>query len=173
MSEILTNILQDPSLGAAYLIIDALDECQETDLPQLLKFIVDMSSVSRVKWIISSRNWPSIEENLKAAKQRVGLSLELNEGSVSSAVSTYIQIKIDKLAKLKGYDNPARDDVQHHLTLNANDTFLWVALVCQELEKVPRSRVLTTVKTFPPGLSSLYQRMMDQIRHSNEENLCN
>jgi hypothetical protein len=56
LSEIFTNILQDPGLDSAYLIIDALDECV-TGLPQLLQFINETSPVCpRVKWIISSRN---------------------------------------------------------------------------------------------------------------------
>lgn len=64
LSEILTNILQDPSLKCTYLIIDALDECV-IDLPKLLHFIVQISSkLTYVKWIVSSRNWPSIEKGL-------------------------------------------------------------------------------------------------------------
>jgi hypothetical protein len=67
LSEIFTNILRDPSLDSTYLIIDALDECV-VDLPKLLDFIVQTSSVSpRTKWIFSSRNWPRIEEHLNTA----------------------------------------------------------------------------------------------------------
>jgi len=57
LSEISTNILQDPSLNTTYLMIDALDECV-TDLPKLLRFIAQQSTVSsRLKWAASSRNW--------------------------------------------------------------------------------------------------------------------
>ena len=67
LSEIFTNILEDANLQNTYLIIDALDECI-TDLPKLLDFIVQKSSAySRVKWIVSSRNWPSIEKDLDTA----------------------------------------------------------------------------------------------------------
>jgi hypothetical protein len=90
LSEIFANILQDPSLKSTCLIIDALDECI-TDLPKLLKFIVQKSSAySHVKWIVSSRNWPSIEKDLDTATQKVRLRLELNEKSVSAAVTTYV-----------------------------------------------------------------------------------
>jgi hypothetical protein len=48
--EIFTNILRDPNLNNAYLIIDVLNE-YETDLPKWLDFIVQQSPVSsRVKW---------------------------------------------------------------------------------------------------------------------------
>ena len=106
LSGIFVNILQDPSLKNAYLIIDALDECQTEDLPKLLDFIVQKSSASpHVKWIISSRNWRKIEERLETAEQKVRLSLELNAESISTAVSTYIRHKVLWLARLKNYDD--------------------------------------------------------------------
>ncbi|KAK4108026.1 hypothetical protein N656DRAFT_784549 [Canariomyces notabilis] len=172
LSEIFKNILQDPSLEGAYLVIDALDECI-SGRRELLKFIVEMTStVPHVKWIVSSRNWPDIEESLEAAEQKTRLSLELNEESVSSAVSIYIQHKVDELAQLKGYDDKTQHAVQVHLTRNAKNTFLWVALVCQELRKYSRSRVLTKLNTFPPDLGSLYHRMMAQVCRSDEADLC-
>jgi len=135
LSDIFTNILQDPSLNSTYLIIDALDECV-ADLPKLLDFIAQKSSVSRVKWIVSSRNWPDIEERLERAGYKVRLCLELNAESVSTAVSIYIQHKALQLAQRKKYDNKTRDAVLDHLFSNANNTFLWVALVYQNLEKI-------------------------------------
>ena len=126
---------------------------------------------SRVKWIVSSRNWPSIEEQLDIATQKVRLCLELNEDSISAAVGIYIRDQVDRLARLKKYDDKTRDAVQQHLSSNANDTFLWVALVCQDLVKVPRWKVLARLSAFPPGLDSLYRRMMDQIHDSDNADL--
>src|SRR5437764_3354403 len=45
LSEIFTNVLQDPNLETTYLIIDALDECT-VDREKLLRFIADSSSLS-------------------------------------------------------------------------------------------------------------------------------
>ncbi|PVH71050.1 HET-domain-containing protein [Cadophora sp. DSE1049] len=56
------------------LIVDALDEC-EVDLLKLLDLI----------WIVSSRNWPSIEKSLNKATPKASLHLELNKKSVSTA----------------------------------------------------------------------------------------
>jgi hypothetical protein len=172
LSEIFTNILQDSSLNSSYLIIDALDECVK-DLPKLLEFIVQKSSISpRVKWIVSSRSWPDIEELLERAGHKLRLSLELNAESVSTAVSIYIQHKVLQLAQRKKYDEKTRDAVLDHLLSNANHTFLWVALVCQNLEKIPRWNTLAKLNTFPPGLDSLYERMMEQICNSGNADLC-
>jgi len=103
VSEIFMNVVKDVSLLRTYLIIDALDECIN-DVSQLLDFIVKMSSLyPRVKWIVSSRNWPSIEERLNTATHKLCLCLE-NEESVSTAVSLYIKHKVDQLAQEKNYE---------------------------------------------------------------------
>jgi hypothetical protein len=77
--EILTDMLYDLNVYITYLIIDRLDECI-TDLPKLLEFIVQtLSTCSQVKWIVLSRNWPSIRKILNPAMARLTLCLELNK----------------------------------------------------------------------------------------------
>jgi hypothetical protein len=155
-----------------YLIVDALDECI-TDLPKLVDIIAERSSTpSHVKWLVSSRNWQNIKEGLDKVGRKVRLSLELNTQSVSSAVSAFIQHKVFKLAKLKTYDDKTRDAVLDYLSSNANDTFLWVALVCQSLDGVPKRNVIKKLNAFPPGLDSLYKRMIQQVNNSDDASLC-
>ncbi|KAJ4293140.1 hypothetical protein N0V90_008422 [Kalmusia sp. IMI 367209] len=121
----------------------------------------------RIKWIISSRNWPSIEEQLERAGHKVRLSLELNAKSVATAVNIFIQQKVDQLAQEKQYKAEIRHAVLRHLTSNANDTFLWVALVCQALKATPKWNVLKKLALFPPGLDELYKQMMHQVSESD------
>jgi hypothetical protein len=159
-------------LQHTYLVIDALDECV-TGLDLLLRLVAqEPATHSSVKWIISSRNWPTIEERLNAVTRKIRLSLELNEKSISAAVSTYIQHKVDALARQKKYDEDTRDAVYRHLLSNANDTFLWVALVCQELTNVSAWKAQGKLMEFPPGLNALYGRMMGQICESDDVALC-
>jgi hypothetical protein len=101
LTEVFADVLPDPSLSTAYLLVDALDECV-TGLPKLLDFVAKQSSASsRVKWIVSSRNSPGIEEQLEQAGHKVRLSLELNAASVSAAVSVFIEQKVSQLAEQK------------------------------------------------------------------------
>lgn len=135
LSGILSEVLQDLDLPPTTLVIDALDEC-ETNRDYLLKFIVEFIENhlnSRVKWIVSSRNWPYIEEELDTAR-KVSLCLELNRTCISAAVDSYIEYKVNELAERKPYTSAMRDAVHSHLANNAEGTFLWVALVCQLLE---------------------------------------
>lgn len=77
-----------------------------------------------------------------------------------------------QLAQRKKYDSKTRDAVLDYLSLNSNDTFLWVALVCQNLEKISRWNSVTKLSAFPPELDSLYERMLEQIRNSDNADLC-
>ncbi|KAJ5085187.1 hypothetical protein N7532_009958, partial [Penicillium argentinense] len=161
--EVFEDYLGD-SLQTTYLIIDALDECT-TGLDRLLELVAQQSSACRnAKWIVSSRNWPAIEETLDAATQKTKLWLELNEASVTEAVAFFIRYKVQKLTEKKKFDNETRDAVFQYLLSNAHGTFLWVALVCEKLTKVSKRNIRKTLKEFPSGLDELYKRMLNQIK---------
>ncbi len=102
LSEILTNILHDPALKKTYLIIDALDEYL-IDLPKLLGFIVQSSTSTRVKWLLSSRKDSHIEQKLRPDNLRAQLSLDLKENAkqVSRAVETYIDRELFNITSLQ------------------------------------------------------------------------
>ena len=166
LSEIFTNILQDLSLNSTYLIIDALDECVAEDLPKLLDFIVQKSSVSpRVKWVVSSRNDTNIERRLRFDDFGTRLSLELKENAeqVSRAVSAYIDYRLSELAEIQ-HDKLLRDSVREKMQRKANGTFLWVSLVIQELKDVMSWEVLQVLDEVPTELKDVYRRMVEQIK---------
>lgn len=178
LTSIFTEILQNLSSKDiwVYLVIDALDECSVGCL-DLLDLIVEMSSIHpKTKWIISSRNREDIVECLSndSVTQIAPISLELNDISVSEAVNAFIRHKVDSLQKKKGYDPETRHQVHRHLYSNSQGTFLWVALVCKNLDEIPRRHVLKklTMQVFPPGLDALYKRIMDQVRESEDADIC-
>ncbi|KAJ5766476.1 uncharacterized protein N7511_004092 [Penicillium nucicola] len=169
LRKVLIDILKDPVLQETYLVIDALDECTR-DQDKLLRFLVEISSNWHVKCLISSRNLPSIEKDLHDAKQ-TRLILE-DESIRLAAVDSFIQHKINALAKRNGYSPELRHRVQDHLVLNANGTFLWVALVCKQLAKIAKRHVLAKLEEYPSGLNDLYKRMLDQIIESEDAEIC-
>ncbi|CAG8253828.1 unnamed protein product [Penicillium salamii] len=160
LSRIFTDILKDATLLSTYLIIDALDECT-IGLSPLLDLIAQVSfAYPQRKWIVSSRNWPDIEERLDSTNT-ASISLELNEASVSEAVSKFIQHKVQYLAKKKKYSDETRDTICCYLLSNSQGTFLWVALVCQDLDRTSWRHAIRKLEAFPPGLNALYGRIID------------
>jgi NACHT domain/WD domain, G-beta repeat len=169
LSDIFKKILHDPSLRRVYLIVDALDECESGWL-ELLQLIVQnvLTSTSRVKWLVSSRNRPDIEVQL-GTNDTIQLSLELNAVRVSRAVYAYIEHKVSKLAYTERYDTELQKQVRDELCRKANNTFLWVALVCKELEGLGKWGILQFLQKIPSDLKSLYDRMIGQIRNLKGE----
>ncbi|KAI9676686.1 MAG: hypothetical protein M1829_003005 [Trizodia sp. TS-e1964] len=164
LSEIFKNILLDPNLKAAYLIIDALDECG-TDLAKLLDCVVqNLTTSPRIKWIVSSRNRTDIEQKLQLESSLMKLSLELKENAeqVSKAVDTYIDYCVSRLEPIKN-DKSLQDQVRDKIRQRANGTFLWVSLVLKELKQVEAWEILGVVDEVPIDLKEVYGRMMKQI----------
>ena len=165
-------MLQDPYLNATYLIVDALDECV-TDRSKLIESIAKQSSASHhVKWVVSSRNWSDIETQLERAGDKIRLNLELDAKSVGAAVNIFIHQKVDQLTKEKQWKAETQHAVLQHLTSNANDTFLWVALVCQDLKVTANRHVQKRLASFPPGLEALYKQMMHQMNETDDAKVC-
>ncbi|KAI9778246.1 MAG: hypothetical protein M1839_008270 [Geoglossum umbratile] len=165
LSEIFTNILQDPSLKSTYLVIDALDECV-TDLPKLIDFIVQKSPLSsRVKWIVSSRNDAHIEQRLQLDDSGTRLSLELKENAtqVSRAVDAYIGRCLSELTEIQ-HDKLLQDSVREKMQQKANGTFLWVSLVIMDLKEAKSWEVLQVLDEVPVELKDVYRRMMGRIK---------
>ncbi len=158
-------MLDDPGLTArVYLVVDALDECEPDDFPELLDLIVESASSARVKWLVSSRNRSDIDTKLEKNAALAELSLEDNSDSVSQAVNKYIDYKVSKVAEAKRSDSALQTYVNGELRQKANRTFLWVALVCQELEKLERWDTSKLLEEVPSDLMKLYAGMMDRIK---------
>ncbi|KAJ4007402.1 hypothetical protein NW766_010086 [Fusarium irregulare] len=172
LSNIMASMLDDETTSDCIFLVDAIDECLD-DRERLIEFVTRFSFTSNAKWIISSRNWPEIEAQLDGvAASR--LHLELNHASIAVAVRRFITRRVDDLAKKKRYTQSTSDAVQEHLLSNANDTFLWVSLVCEELAKynVLPHHTSKVLQSFPAGLNRLYQRMINELLDSRDEDVC-
>ena len=166
---ILSDILKDQSLGSVCLLIDALDEC-DIKIHQLLDWISrDKPSVSpKIKWLVTSRNIPTFTEKLGRGRHP-HTSLELNSLHVARAVADFIDYKVEELVDLKSYDRRLQIFVRKCLREKAEDTFLWVALVCKELSKVRQQKVRSMLENMPAGLVPLYERMLAQVLHQQDQ----
>jgi hypothetical protein len=173
LSEVLKSMLSDESLTRVYLVIDALDECM-IDQEQLLKLTMDICmAFSHVKWIVSSRNMPEIEQHLNMDGSGMRLSLEVTQNAeeISRAVSAYIDFKIQKLKSLQENHN-LRNKVRDTLRKKANGTFLWVAIVIEELRNARPWHIEEVVEKAPAGLYEIFKTMIAKMRQDQDWELC-
>jgi hypothetical protein len=170
LQSILSDMLNDAALPLTYLLIDGLDECA-SGMPELLQIITSDSvgRQSRVKWLVTSRNIPEIEQYLLPDLLGIQLSLEVEASQVSRAVGAFIDYKVQRLLTVRKYSTNIQAEIQQQLRDKAEGTFLWVSLVCKELGKVPLYRTREVLQTVPRGLNPLYDRMVAQIAAQDAE----
>src|ERR1700719_2367136 len=164
LSDIFRQMVLDPKLTAAYLVVDALDECEE-GLPQLLDLITWTVSAqsSCIKWIVSSRNRYDIEQCLGIDDSHTRLSLELNADHISHAVDVYVDHKVSQLVSIRN-NKALQERVRNQMRQKSDGTFLWVALVIEELQQVLGVDMLEVLEDMPSGLTLVYDRMMKHIQ---------
>ena len=172
LSKLMSKLLSHPKATRINVLVDALDEC-DVDKDKLLRFIAEDSKQrkSKAKWLVSSRNHPDIERKLNSRDEtRRTLSLELNFAHVSQAVDAFIDMQVEELESANGsFSVEAKTELRRELKRKAEATFLWVALVFKELEKVPARKILEHIKRFPATLEALYGRMLEQIKEQGGE----
>ncbi|KAF4485306.1 Vegetative incompatibility protein HET-E-1 [Colletotrichum fructicola Nara gc5] len=69
------------------------------------------------------------------------------------------------------YDYSTRSMVERHLSENANNTFLWVALVCKTLGAIQGYEVEMVLDDLPEGLTALYRQMLREFSTSKHSML--
>lgn len=162
-------MLQDPDLKQCYLVVDALDECSQS-IEMMTQITAFAAATDRVKWLISSR--PEVvcdEEGADMARFRV----EIDSQVLEAPVRKYIEHKLSSLSST--YVPEVLDGVSKEIKAKAENTFLWVWFVFQELNskhKNGRRRMhgdlLSVVRKFPSGLEAAYKRIMDLIEDDDD-----
>ncbi len=172
LSRVFQNMLRDPNLSPAYLIVDALDECDQTKpgLEELIQLISTSLTLSeKVKWLLSSR--PEVDvlaklTHLDADTLDTSETLvELDTQRLADPVNAYINDKLINFKGKIGYDDNVMDEVSNEVRRRAMNTFLWVALAFKTLETVHGRYAVKRIKEIPPGLSDLYDHMMARIEN--------
>lgn len=174
---------ESQTVDRIYIVIDALDECEEASIADLLSLINDTgsrhdSAISldgdgespSMKWMILSRNEESIRQEMYDV---LDISLEQNAEHVANSVSEFIMSRLGQLKRMKRYSESLTSEVQAMLCERAEGTFLWVALACRELAK-PKVRSMNTkavLAKLPAGLTALYDELVEQLLNNDDNDL--
>ncbi|UKZ48672.1 hypothetical protein TrVGV298_002900 [Trichoderma virens] len=158
LCDIFETIIKDPALTDIICVVDALDECIK-DYSHLLKLVVKTSD--HVKWLLSSRNEKYIEKGLEKVPQRLVLELKQNAEQISLSIDAYIRHHIKEIGALDD-DEQLQRKTFDTLKGKAQGTFLWVALVVEQLHRTDRWEVEDVLEEVPKDLEDLYGLILDR-----------
>ena len=170
LSQVFQNILQDPTLEPCYVVVDALDECKGS--AELLTQITDFVAITdKVKWLVSSR--PEVVYDTGEAHLS-HFRVEIDSQVLEAPVRKYIEHKLSSLSS--AYSAEVLGEMSKEINARAENTFLWVWFVFQELSrkhksgrKKVRGKPLDVIRQFPAGLAATYRRIMDIIDEDDDD----
>lgn len=177
LSKLWEEMLQEEGLSRAYIVIDGLDECDESS-PQLLDFIAKYTAeLPHVKWLVSSRPSPEIAAKLASDDAKMHSSITLNTPKTASYIEYFIDSEISKIASavnLGEFKHLLRD----YVVEGAQGNFLWVKLAVAELHEellhgVSQRALLQRLEGMPSELDSFYDSVLQKVLNSHQRtSLC-
>lgn len=175
--EIFCAAIQDyDRLQGVYLVVDALDECEEASMGQLLKLfedhfnsrLSDCSNTPFLKVLATSRPYAKIERLLQPCEPSfcIRLKTKKNEKKINGDIVLFISQKINELRASLG--SSLLQEIEEILTAKADGMFLWVSLVIEDLQlgNTPVEKIREKLKGVPTGLDHLYRQLIDQLNRN-------
>ena len=143
-------------MSPATIILDALDECQ--DPRQLIQGLKELSSLSSINVIVTSRREPHLHKELKST-----CSIEVSPEDVNADIATFVEAKVGASSCLS---NPLVRDLVIRKLCNAHDgMFLWVYLMLKELKtSLSVAQVQDALSKLPTGLDGIYKNILQRLQ---------
>lgn len=169
MWNLLLAVTKHPEAGEVVCILDALDECEESDKKILIGSLNELyaskeSSGNRIKFLVTSRPYYDIEESFD--QNTIRLAGEDESESIKLEIDLVIKDRVPKIASRKKLDDKTRTALQDRLLKTENRTYLWLHLVLEGVEKgfglATPKKMRDFIDELPKTINQAYEAMLDQ-----------
>jgi ankyrin repeat domain-containing protein 50 len=170
----LESVAADQDAGEIVCILDALDECRDTDRSQLIKaisnfYVADSNKLS-LKFMLTSRPHQHIRLELWEVLDRlptIHLSGEDQDEveNISREIDLVIKSRVDDIGRKKPLEPDECTFLQTLLTSVPNRNYLWVNLTLNVIEKTPgftKGEVRKKIKEIPETIDRAYSKILDR-----------
>jgi hypothetical protein len=156
--KIFTAIVTDQVVRGRYIILDALDECEEKSRTALLDKLKEWYKKTAKKSKTFLKVFSTSRQNTKVTAT-FKIDLETEDHNTRSDIKSFVANEVEEL----GYEGNFRKEVSTKLERGAGTMFLWASLVAQDLKDTPTRDVLETLEKIPPGIKGLYTHLLRRI----------
>ncbi|XWW96063.1 hypothetical protein V2A60_004033 [Cordyceps javanica] len=146
--EILQKAVQDVQAGPVIIVLDALDECAQSEFADLMQKIM-----SEFRGLLDSFS-------------NIHIPGEQESETISQEVNRVITHRIDQLSKKKGLLDRTKAHLEKRLQEVTHRTYLWVYLVFQFLEeenwKKTEKGIDSTIESLPGSVNDAYEKILSK-----------
>ncbi|KAI0972316.1 hypothetical protein F4678DRAFT_57683 [Xylaria arbuscula] len=176
--DILLTIADDKNAGEIIIIIDALDECEESERSDfakaLCKFYGNGTSTSFLKILLTSRPYVRIKRDFQILENRlptIHLSGEdqVEVDKISKEIDIFIKHKANELSAILQLEPEEREILQNELTQVPNRTYLWVSLIFDAMSSVigiTKASLRANIRKIPKTVEAIYEKI---LRNSSDQ----
>ncbi|KAI9721615.1 MAG: hypothetical protein M1828_005105 [Chrysothrix sp. TS-e1954] len=158
LSELFKLIVSNCS-QSIYIVIDALDECEDGRDSDLLGLLLELTANHRFHVAVFSRNEPWLRTALSTWP-----SIEITSQMIEQDMTLYIQKAVQRPPLSKVPDNNLGHRITQTLIDKADGQFLWTRLMVESLEKATFiSEINQILSDVPRGLGRLYDRVLEKL----------
>ncbi|KAI0449474.1 hypothetical protein F5B21DRAFT_47833 [Xylaria acuta] len=173
---VLGNAVQDPRAGHIIIVLDALDECDESEFEDLMQNIENQfrdnrSNPSKLKYLLTSRPYEQIVSKFQHFLDTfpyVRIPGEEESEAISQEVNQVIKYRVENLAKKKRLSDQVKGHLAERLLGIPHRTYLWVYLVFDYLEKENFKKtpngVDSTIATLPKTVYQAYEKILSKCK---------
>ena len=145
-------------LTPATIIVDALDECRDSEM--LIQSLRSMASSYNVRVILTSRK----EEHLYRLLHQSN-SLEVAKDDIDADIKAFVEAKVATSPRLS--QPSVKTLVINRLCESHEGMFLWVQCMVKELKScVSLQQVQEELQALPKGLDAVYQRILQRLQET-------
>lgn len=167
--KILQDSIRDPEAGSIIVVLDALDECAESELADLLRnvenqFYSDCSS--KLKYLLTCRPYPHITSEIHAkfnSFPNIHIPGEEESEVIGQEINQVISYRVNQLS----LSSKVRSFLEEKLKETLHRTYLWVYLIFNRLKhdfKKTLKGAEAAIKTLPKTVHEAYEDILNKSK---------
>ncbi|KAF2632955.1 purine and uridine phosphorylase, partial [Macroventuria anomochaeta] len=170
------DAVKDPNAGSIIIVLDALDECAESEMEGLMHNIETEvrnceSSGAKVKFLLTSRPYEHIISELHSLSEaypHIHIPGEDESETISREVNCVIRYRVDQFTKKERLSEEIKTCLEDRLLTIEHRTYLWVYLVFDSLKdfgfkRTPKG-MASALMTLPRSVDQVYEQILNKSK---------
>lgn len=177
--DILLDAAANPGSGEVICILDAMDECEESQQITLVDAIKDFygssederSSRSKLKFLLTSRPYRNIQMRFNSLERKVPtihLSGDDESDLISEEIDLVIRSEVSAIASERSFDYKAQTFLLEQLLRMENRTYLWLHLILDQIRNSDRAgspkELQKEIESLPRSVTQAYEALLNRTK---------
>ena len=166
---ILKAAAADSAAGNIVLVLDALDECREEDINELVRYLTGpQAGTNQMKVLLLSRPYDRITAAFRGLSLRIPGEEEDESNQISAEINAVIKFRVNALSTRLGLQPSVSTSLEQKLLAVPHRTYLWVHLVFDFLASHHFKRTVkgleAALSRLPTTVTEAYEQLLSRTK---------